>query len=83
LHAPGKCSTEDQQTLPEAAMTAANADAIKAIRTELAQQRAAFSLADRLITKLGDELSDAEGQRKQARAHINCLTAQLRDFGVE
>jgi len=61
-------------------MTASNADTIKALRAKLASQWDAFKLAERLIVKLGDELSDAKGRRKEAHAHINSLTAQLKDL---
>ena len=49
----------------------------------LADQWEALDNADRLLVNLGDEISDAEGQRRQAYAHIDRLTAQLKDLGLE
>ena len=61
-------------------MPPSSADAIagKILRERLADQREALDNADRSILALGDDIADARGRRREAHAHIDCLTAQLR-----
>jgi hypothetical protein len=64
-------------------MTASSAHAIanKTLREMLADHWEAFDNADRRIARLGTEISDAEGRRREAHALINSLTAQLKNLG--
>jgi len=65
-------------------MTPSSADKIasKTLREMLADQWEAFDNADRTILHLGDEMSDAQGQRRKAYALIGSLTAQLRNLEI-
>lgn len=56
--------------------------ASKTLREMLADQWEAFDNADRAILNLSDEISDAEGQRREAHALIGSLTAQLRKLEI-
>jgi hypothetical protein len=66
-------------------MTAFSAHAVshKVLCERLADQWEALDNADRLIVNLGDEISDAKGQRRDAHAHIDSLTAQIKDLGID